>query len=403
MSFRITGTSGTANRTGAANLGSTNNGTLIFWFRKEDSTTDRDIGYLTRSGGGSVMRIGATGQIKGGFTGDVAGFGTFAVTTNDWVGIALTRSAGVTNVYVYSGGTLTLVRTDSSSYSESNLSTLALGKAGAWSDGASGCYRYARYWTAVLDATDIQAEFEMTPSSGTPAARATNLYFSWPLATGTDTTDWSGNSRVPTLSGGSTSAEEPTIGGGTAPTITDAGDEAFYNGETGVVITGTNFGATQGAGSVILSPTDNPADAGAVAQTVTSWGATSITITVVKGALSLDTNLYLFVTNGSAEVNAAGYVVQIQARVFVRETLIDKSFAALPNETGIVMLVWRQEPTTGSPNPDQAITVATDASGNVDQAIARGSLALNNPIWVAFFKDGTPARTGILKIIPDYE
>ena len=141
----------------------------------------------------------------------------------------------------------------------------------------------------------------------------------------------------------------------------------------------------------------------AVAQTVTSWGDTSITITVVRGTLSLDTNLYLFVTNDGAAVNAAGYVVQIQARVFVREVLVDKSFAPLPSETGIVMLVWRQEPTTGSPNPDQALTVATDGSGEVEQAIARGALDLGDPVWVAFFKDGTPARTGILKITPDYE
>lgn len=219
MSFRITGVTGSANRTGAANLGSTNNGTLIFWYRNEDSTTDRDIGYLTRSGGGSVMRVGDTEQIKGGFTGDVAGFGTYAVTTSAWVGIALTRSASTSEAYAYSGGTLTLVDTDSSSYTESNLSTLALGKSGAWSDGASGCYRYARYWPVVLNATDIQAEFEMTPSSGTPAARATNLYFSWPLATATDTTDWTGNGRVPTLVGGSTSADEPPIGGSASPAI----------------------------------------------------------------------------------------------------------------------------------------------------------------------------------------
>ena len=141
----------------------------------------------------------------------------------DWVlvhvGIALTRSASTSEAYAYSGGTLTLVDTDSSSYTESNLATLALGDTGAWSDCALGCYRYARYWTAVLNATDIQAEFEMTPSSGTPAARATNLYFSWPLATATDTTDWTGNGRVPTLVGGSTSADEPPIGGSASPAI----------------------------------------------------------------------------------------------------------------------------------------------------------------------------------------
>lgn len=194
------------------------------------------------------------------------------------------------------------------------------------------------------------------------------------------------------------------LGGGAAvPNVTSAGDDSFYAGETGVVLTGTGFGATQGGGSVILSPTNDPDDVNAVAQTVTSWGDTSITITVVRGTLSLDTNLYLFVTNDGAAVNASGYVVQIQARVFVREILIDKFGAPVASESGIVMLVWRQAPTTGAPNPDQAITVSTNGSGEVDQAVARGALALNDPILVSFFKSGSPVRSGVRWIVPDYE
>jgi hypothetical protein len=97
--------------------------------------------------------------------------------------------------------------------------------------------------------------------------------------------------------------------GGAAPTITDAGDGTFTNGETGIVITGTNFGASQGTGSVKISPTDNVADAGAITQTVTAWGATSVTITAVRSTLALNTPCYLFVTADGNYTNASGLPV----------------------------------------------------------------------------------------------
>jgi hypothetical protein len=102
-----------------------------------------------------------------------------------------------------------------------------------------------------------------------------------------------------------------TGGGGSAPTITDAGDESYVNGETGIAITGTSFGASQGSGTVKISPTDDVDDVNAVAQTVTAWGDTSVTFTCVKGSLAFNTNLYLFVTNDDGLANAAGYPVQI--------------------------------------------------------------------------------------------
>ena len=96
------------------------------------------------------------------------------------------------------------------------------------------------------------------------------------------------------------------------PTITDAGDEYFNDGEAGIVITGTNFGAPQGSGSVRISPTDDVTDVNAVLQDPTSWAGTSITVTTIRGSLASNTNLYLFVTNGTAETNSSGYVVQFE-------------------------------------------------------------------------------------------
>jgi len=198
-----------------------------------------------------------------------------------------------------------------------------------------------------------------------------------------------------------TGGDAAPMPGGGAPTLTDAGDEAFYDGETGVVFTGT--GIDDAAATLILSPTDDPDDVDAVAQTVTGRTTTSITATIVRGSLPLDTTLYAFVINGDDSVNASGLAVQIQARVFVRLTLKDLDGNPVANETGITMLVWRGIPTTGAPNPDQALTVSTNGSAATNQQIDRGSLSVNDPILVATLKDGTPLRGGIRKIIPSYE
>jgi len=192
--------------------------------------------------------------------------------------------------------------------------------------------------------------------------------------------------------------------GGSTPTITNADDEQYYAGETGIVITGTNFGASQGSnGRVYLSPTDDVDDAGRVSQTITAWSATSITFTATLGSLSLDTNLYLFVLADSTESNAAGYVVQIVARPFIRDTLIGLNGAAVASETGMTMLVYHSVPATAVA-PAQVITgVSTNSSGQLDQVINRGALALNAPVWLILMKDGSPAKATARKVTPVYE
>lgn len=403
MSLRLDGVTDYAERTTAANLGSTVNCTALMWYRKEDSTNDREILTMGKSGQGGLWQVASGTQIKAHISSE-SGV-AINMATNSWAGLAITYNSTSGNwiFYFYQSGTLTTVATQYGG-SGSNTSSLRVGNNDAWGDSARGSNRYLRYWTRELSAAEVQAEFEMTPSSGTPAASATNLYLSWPLADSTDTTDWTGNSRAPTISGAATSSEEPTIGGGTAPTITDAGDEQYYAGETGIVIAGTNFGASQGSnGRVYLSPTDDVDDAGRVSQTITAWSATSITFTATLGSLSLDTNLYLFVLADSTESNAAGYVVQIVARPFIRDTLIGLNGAAVASETGMTMLVYHSVPATAVA-PAQVITgVSTNGSGQLDQVINRGALALNAPVWLILMKDGSPAKATARKVTPVYE
>jgi hypothetical protein len=113
-------------------------------------------------------------------------------------------------------------------------------------------------------------------------------------------------------------------------TISDAGDEAYNDGETGITITGTNFGTGGGSSAIIISPTDNVADGSAVAQTETGTRtATSATFTAAKGALNHSTNLYLFVRDSAGASNANGHVVQFNAPALTKKLKLLVSSAAI--------------------------------------------------------------------------
>ena len=77
------------------------------------------------------------------------------------------------------------------------------------------------------------------------------------------------------------------------PVITGLSTSTLTNGKTGVVITGTDFGATQGAGYVELN-TAADGSGTSQTQTITAWGDTSITFTVARGSLPYG-RLYLLV------------------------------------------------------------------------------------------------------------
>lgn len=91
---------------------------------------------------------------------------------------------------------------------------------------------------------------------------------------------------------------------GSLPIISSVNDTTLVNGQTGVVITGTDFGASQG--NVYISPVDDFASAAKVTQTVTAWGDTSITFTAKQLGLVTNAQCYLFVQTSGAANNAAG-------------------------------------------------------------------------------------------------
>ena len=89
--------------------------------------------------------------------------------------------------------------------------------------------------------------------------------------------------------------------------ITNVTPNPFDDKETGIVITGSSFEATQGTGKVEFTPGSEYNAGATTAQTVTAWGAASITITGVLPAAGPNAG-YLWVTNNTGD-RSQGYPV----------------------------------------------------------------------------------------------
>jgi IPT/TIG domain/Galactose oxidase, central domain len=146
----------------------------------------------------------------------------------------------------------------------------------------------------------------LTPTAAAPTASVTIAGANFGATQGTSTvtfntaaatvTSWNSSTIVATVPSAATTGNVVVNTAGVAtnglpftvlptPTITSLSPASAAVGAT-VTITGTNFGATQGSGTVKFVNT---------AATVTSWSATSIVVTVPTGA-----------TTGSVVVNASG-------------------------------------------------------------------------------------------------
>lgn len=220
MSLEFNAVGDYATRTGTANLGNAYSGSMCAWYRAGDTTASREIVSIARGGGYVHARIASSTSME--FFADSAARATFTIAQNTWYLVCLITSdpTMVMRVFDESGSELTPA-TGSNTYSASyfaQISRVRCGNDDAYGDSASGQYRYLRYWNGVsLSAAEFAAEAAMTPSAGTPAARTSGLYMSWPLPDGTDTTDWgSAGTRTPTINSGGTSAQEPSIGGGSS-------------------------------------------------------------------------------------------------------------------------------------------------------------------------------------------
>jgi hypothetical protein len=100
------------------------------------------------------------------------------------------------------------------------------------------------------------------------------------------------------------------VAGVAAITISNVdGDDILGNTQAGVVITGSEFEALQGTGTVILSEFADGAGT-TVVQTVTNWSDTAITINFSAGALA-DTNSFIRVTTDGGSVGSRAVQVGV--------------------------------------------------------------------------------------------
>lgn len=99
------------------------------------------------------------------------------------------------------------------------------------------------------------------------------------------------------------------------PDLNSVAPDPFDHAQTGITLTGVQFGATQGAGLVELGDSADYATASKQAQTVTAWSDTSITITANLGSLGPGYR-WLFVTTGGALVSEGRRVVARRAAAF---------------------------------------------------------------------------------------
>lgn len=220
MSLEFDAVADYARLTPASAVGNTYSASMADWFRLQETTAGRIIASLTRANGTGALQVVNSTTLRS-WTGG-AERATWTVAQNTWYMVAISNDAGTGNVIMRlfdTSGSEIAVASGSNTWSGGNyayIGSSVLGRSSVWEDTARCCHRYWRVWTRVLSQAQFADEAAMTPASGSPAASTTNLRGSWPLPDGTTTTDWSGNSVAISISGGSTSADEPTIGGGGA-------------------------------------------------------------------------------------------------------------------------------------------------------------------------------------------
>ncbi|MEN9417118.1 MAG: hypothetical protein RI988_738 [Pseudomonadota bacterium] len=184
-------------------------------------------------------------------------------TTGAWqLAVAVVNSASSYSVF-YNGANKA-TGTTPVTMTLSNLDRLAIGKSSFGAEYFEGLLGYAAAWNGVaLSDAQVAALYTQSPLLvGTPTAV-------WPLISNASPEPDSVGSNTLTVTAATFSTDNPPI---STISVTDVDtDESIRSDQTGIVITGTGFGATQGTGSVTITQ-----GAVTVAQTVTSWSATSI-------------------------------------------------------------------------------------------------------------------------------
>ena len=174
------------------------------------------------------------------------------------------------------------------------------------------------------------------------------------------------------------------------PTLSTISTSALKYLDTGITLTGSGFGASKGTSSVVISPTNNAADANAVTQTTTAWSDTSITFTVTRGALKYvsGTTYYVFVKTSGG--NSAGQAVSLNPQtgwsfvdIGTPNTTASNRLTATPDIASGNQVAWGNATGTGTVVVTNAATFNTSGTitgfdFEVNDGTAWGTTATQN-------------------------
>jgi len=311
--------------------------TITFWANKDNvaSLNGRAIQINTLSPAESIQMIANSSEGANwvAFAGSTATSGAYQTASNSaWHYVRGEFSGGATPSHDgvrVDGGTLGTTGT---------ASTWGLGTAadevwiGARND-ANSAAEYEGYLS------EIRIEFATTPSADEYITEYNNQ-----LDDGTFWTDGTPQNNV-TQKAVSDSITLAITESSSVPQmwITSIDTNPFDDKETGIIISGAGFGASQGTGKVELVNNAVYASGTKTAQTVTAWSDTSITITGVLPAAGPGTYWLFVTTNASAEQDSLYPVVIRRELAF--------SLADSPNVANQLSITTsRLTPPAGSPS-----------------------------------------------------
>lgn len=162
------------------------------------------------------------------------------------------------------------------------------------------------------------------------------------------------------------------------PCPVDYGASDTYAGTGATVVSGLNFGATQGSATAIISPTNDPNDPAATTQTISAWADNSITIAGAFPAGAQEG--YLFVTNDTGQQNASGLLLDnpITTESINVTDAFSNGTSIMPNEAGITAHILN--PADAS-LVDTVTGLTTNASG-ILSTITSASMAATTVYWL---------------------
>jgi hypothetical protein len=193
---------------------------LFMWLRLDTDQSGSDTFFRLHAASGGTTRATCATPSTGtgpsiftsGNTGGVICPASLTVGTWGWTGIACTGTTGTIYGRSTGGGSTQSASGTVSGGATATAFTLAGRSSADGSEWWLGALAYARLWSAVLTQSEFEAE-----AGATAAVRATNLWGDYPLASGGDLNDISGNARHLTAGSTATSTTTgPTISAGPA-------------------------------------------------------------------------------------------------------------------------------------------------------------------------------------------